>query len=46
MAELLRVDAAEWRAQLPQFKEHLAKFEQLPSELHVQLEELERRLGA
>jgi len=46
MAELLRVDAGEWRAQLPQFKEHLAKFEQLPSELHAQLEELERRLGA
>src|SRR5438094_912172 len=46
MGELLRVDAAEWRAQLPQFKEHLAKFEQLPRQLHVQLEELERRLGA
>ena len=46
MAELLRVDSGEWRAQLPQLKEHLAKFEQLPSELHAQLEELERRLGA
>jgi phosphoenolpyruvate carboxykinase (GTP) len=46
MAELLRVDAHEWRAQLPQFKEHLAKFEQLPPQLHAQLQELERRLQA
>ncbi len=46
MAELLRVDAQEWRAQLPQFKEHLAKFEQLPPQLHAQLQELERRLQA
>jgi phosphoenolpyruvate carboxykinase (GTP) len=45
MAELLRVDAEEWRAQLPQFKEHLAKFEHLPPELHDQLAGLEERLS-
>jgi phosphoenolpyruvate carboxykinase (GTP) len=45
MAELLRVDAEEWRAQLPQFREHLAKFERLPAELHAQLDALEQRLG-
>ena len=28
----------EWRAQLPQFRAHLARFENLPSELHAQLE--------
>jgi phosphoenolpyruvate carboxykinase (GTP) len=46
MAALLRVDAEEWKAQLPQFREHLAKFERLPQELHDQLEALEARLGA
>ena len=30
MAELLRVDVAEWRAQLPQFHEHFAKFDEPP----------------
>jgi phosphoenolpyruvate carboxykinase (GTP) len=45
MAELLRVDVAEWKAQLPQFHEHLAKFENLPPELHDQLKALEERLG-
>jgi phosphoenolpyruvate carboxykinase (GTP) len=45
MAELLRVDAEEWKAQLPQLREHLAKFERLPSELHEQLQALEERLG-
>jgi phosphoenolpyruvate carboxykinase (GTP) len=44
MAALLRVDAEEWKAQLPQFREHLAKFERLPQELHDQLEALEARL--
>jgi GTP-dependent phosphoenolpyruvate carboxykinase len=44
MAALLRVDAEEWKAQLPQFREHLAKFERLPRELHDQLEALEARL--
>ena len=27
MAELLRVDMAEWKAQLPQFRDYLAKFD-------------------
>src|SRR5438105_4060970 len=46
MAALLRVDPEEWKAQLPQFRAHLAKFERLPEELHEQLEALEARLGA
>jgi phosphoenolpyruvate carboxykinase (GTP) len=45
MAELLRVQVDEWRAQLPQFREHFAKFENLPPELHAQLQALEERLG-
>ena len=45
MAELLRVDVAEWKAQLPQFRAHLAQFENLPAELHGQLDALEQRLG-
>ncbi|HKC77703.1 MAG TPA: phosphoenolpyruvate carboxykinase (GTP), partial [Gaiellaceae bacterium] len=45
MAELLRVDVDEWRAQLPQLRAHLAKFERLPHELHEQLEALTERLA-
>jgi phosphoenolpyruvate carboxykinase (GTP) len=45
MAELLRVDVNEWRAQLPQFREYLAKFENLPPELTRQLDALEQRLS-
>jgi phosphoenolpyruvate carboxykinase (GTP) len=45
MAELLRIDAVEWRAQLPQFHEHFAKFGNLPDELHSQLAALEQRLS-
>jgi phosphoenolpyruvate carboxykinase (GTP) len=45
MAELLRVDADEWKAQLPQLRAHLAKFERLPAELREQLQALEERLG-
>jgi phosphoenolpyruvate carboxykinase (GTP) len=45
MAELLRVDVDEWKAQLPQFRDHLAKFEQLPNELNAQLDALEQRLS-
>ena len=33
MAELLRVDVDEWKTQLPQFREYLAKFDNLPAEL-------------
>jgi phosphoenolpyruvate carboxykinase (GTP) len=45
MSELLRVDVEEWKAQLPQFREYLAKFENLPAELTAQLDALEQRLG-
>jgi phosphoenolpyruvate carboxykinase (GTP) len=45
IAELLRVDAGEWRAQLPHFHEHFGKFERLPDALHAQLRALEERLG-
>jgi phosphoenolpyruvate carboxykinase (GTP) len=45
--ELLRVDPAEWRDELPSIREHLATFgTQLPDELRRQLEALEARLNA
>jgi phosphoenolpyruvate carboxykinase (GTP) len=45
--ELLEVHPGDLRAQLPQMKEHLARFgDQLPDELQAQLEALERRIGA
>jgi phosphoenolpyruvate carboxykinase (GTP) len=47
VAELLRVDADALTAQLPQVKEHLAKFgDQLPTPIRSQLDALEQRLGA
>jgi phosphoenolpyruvate carboxykinase (GTP) len=47
MAELLKVDPGEWRAQLPQIQQHFAQFgDDLPDELREQLEQLEARLGA
>ncbi|HEX7244271.1 MAG TPA: phosphoenolpyruvate carboxykinase (GTP) [Solirubrobacterales bacterium] len=46
MRELLSVDAELFKQQLPQVKEHLAKFgERLPAPLHTQLADLEQRLG-
>jgi phosphoenolpyruvate carboxykinase (GTP) len=45
IAELLRVDVTEWRAQLPHFHEHYSKFERLPAELREQLKALEQRLA-
>jgi len=45
LEELLRVDNEEWKAQLPQFKEHLAGFENLPPPLRAELARLEERLG-
>jgi phosphoenolpyruvate carboxykinase (GTP) len=45
MAELLRVDVQEWKAQLPQLHEHYARFDTIPDELHAQLHALEQRLG-
>jgi phosphoenolpyruvate carboxykinase (GTP) len=47
MPELLKVDPDEWRAQLPQIRQHFAQFgDDLPGELREQLESLESRLGA
>jgi phosphoenolpyruvate carboxykinase (GTP) len=47
MRRLLEVDVEAWRAQLPQTREHLARFgEKLPAELRSELEALEQRLGA
>ncbi len=46
MQELLRVDAEQVKAQLPQIQEHLAKFgDKLPAEISAQLDALEERLG-
>ena len=46
MAELLAVDIAGWKHQLPQMHEHYAEFgEKLPAELRAQLDALEQRLG-
>jgi phosphoenolpyruvate carboxykinase (GTP) len=47
MAELLAVDPGQWKAQLPQVREHLAKFgDRLPDALTAQLTALEERLRA
>ncbi len=46
LEEVLSVDVNALRDELPQVKEHLAKFgDQLPAEIRTQLEELEQRLG-
>ncbi len=46
MRELLSVDAELFRQQLPQVKEHLARFgDRLPQEISAQLAALEERLG-
>ncbi len=45
MSQLLSVDAAEWRTQLPQFEQHFAQFANLPQELTAQLKALEERLS-
>jgi phosphoenolpyruvate carboxykinase (GTP) len=47
LRELLHVDEDALRAQLPQVKEHLARFgDQLPAPIRSQLDALEQRLGA
>jgi phosphoenolpyruvate carboxykinase (GTP) len=47
LAELLRVDVEDWKAELPSIHEHFAQFgDKLPAELHDQLAALEARLGA
>jgi phosphoenolpyruvate carboxykinase (GTP) len=46
MRELLSVDADLFKQQLPQVKEHLARFgDRLPEQLRAQLKDLEQRLG-
>ena len=46
MAELLRVDNDEWKAEVPSIREHFAKFgDRLPAALTKAVDELERRLG-
>jgi phosphoenolpyruvate carboxykinase (GTP) len=46
LAELLKVDPDEWRAQLPQIHQHFAQFgDRLPKEMRAQLDALEERLG-
>ena len=46
LAELLRVDADEWKAELPSIREHYAVFgDKLPPELAAQVDALEERLN-
>jgi phosphoenolpyruvate carboxykinase (GTP) len=46
LRELLTVDEDELRAELPQVREHLARFgDRLPAAVRAQMEALERRLG-
>jgi len=46
VAELLAVDPAEWKVELPSIRQHFARFgDQLPRELNEQLADLERRLS-
>jgi len=47
MAELLRVDEADWRAEVPSIEEHYAQFgDHLPPALRAQLDALATRVGA
>jgi len=47
LAELLRVDADAFRAELPEVEEHLGQFgDRVPPRMQAQLAELRRRLGA
>jgi phosphoenolpyruvate carboxykinase (GTP) len=47
MAELLRVDPEEWRAEVPSIEEHYATLgERLPVELRDELDALEKRLSS
>jgi phosphoenolpyruvate carboxykinase (GTP) len=46
LEELLRVDEAGWRDELPMIEEHFATFgDRLPAQLREQLEKLQQRLG-
>ena len=44
MKELLEVDPEQVKAELPQVKEHLGRFPNLPAEIKTQLEKLEASL--
>jgi phosphoenolpyruvate carboxykinase (GTP) len=47
LAQLLRVDAEEWKAELPSIREHLDTFgDHLPAALRTQADALEARLNA
>ncbi|WP_404827795.1 phosphoenolpyruvate carboxykinase (GTP) [Conexibacter stalactiti] len=47
LAELLKVDAEEWKAELPSIREHLEKFgDRLPNEMRQQVDALQARLDA
>ncbi|MGI8684561.1 MAG: phosphoenolpyruvate carboxykinase (GTP) [Acidimicrobiales bacterium] len=47
MTELLRVDEADWKAEVPSIEEHYAQFgDHLPAALRAQLEALAKRVGA
>jgi len=46
LAELLRVDAAAWKAELPDIDKHFKQFgDRLPARLNAQLKALRKRLG-
>ncbi len=46
LAQVLKVDPEEWRLQIPQMREHYARFgDRLPDELRQQMKALEDRLG-
>jgi len=46
LKELMNVDIAAWKAEVPDIEKHFAVFgERLPERLRVQLEELKKRLG-
>jgi phosphoenolpyruvate carboxykinase (GTP) len=46
MRKVLDVDPEQWRQQLPQMREHYARFgDRLPAELRAQMQALETRLG-
>jgi len=44
LAELLTVDATDWRAEADSIAEHFARFDRLPSRVDAQLQELRARL--
>ena len=47
LAELLRVDPADWKAEVPSIEEHYAQFgDHLPPALRAQLDALAKRVGA